>query len=204
KGNFTPDIMSARANTTDNQGGHSGLTRRAALLMGANVIATAMSFALPLLLVRAMSQAEYGLYKQAFQIIQSALNLLNLQVAVSVFYFYARVPGKRLQVSLNVMLFYGLVGALLFLIFLVWPGWVTLIFQGSDLVPHIPLLGFAIFCSLVSSNLDAVPIAAGDFRMASALIVLSQFTKAVVMIIAALVFGSLDAILVAAVIQGLM
>src|SRR5215510_10983439 len=111
--------MSARANTTDNYVGQSGLTQRAALLMAANVIATAMSFALPLLLVRAMSQAEYGLYKQAFQIIQSALNLLNLQVAVSVFYFFARAPGKRLQVSLNVMLFYCLVGALLFLIFLV-------------------------------------------------------------------------------------
>src|SRR5262245_39361882 len=196
--------MSARASTTDNHGGHSGLTQRAALLMAANVIATSMSFALPLLLVRAMSQAEYGLYKQAFQIIQSALNLLNLQVAVSVFYFYERAPGKRLQVSLNVMLFYSLVGALLFLIFLLWPGWVTLIFQGSDMVPHIPLLGFAIFCSLVSTNLDATPIAAGDFRIASALIVISQLTKAVAMIIAAIVFGSLDAILVAVVIQSLM
>ncbi len=196
--------MSARTATTDNYGGHSGLTQRAALLMAANVIATVMSFALPLLLVRTMNQAEYGLYKQAFQIIFSALSLLNLQVAVSVFYFYERAPGKKLQVSLNVMLFYGLVGAMVFLIFLVWPGWAPLIFQGSGLVPHVPLLGFAIFCSLVSTNLDAVPIAAGDFRMASALIVLSQLTKAVVMIIAALVFGSLEAVLVAAVIQGLL
>jgi O-antigen/teichoic acid export membrane protein len=196
--------MSARTTTTENYGGNSGLTQRAALLMAANVIATVMSFALPLLLVRTMSQAEYGLYKQAFQIMTSALCLLNLQVAVSVFYFYERAPGKRLQVSLNVMLFYGLVGALLFLIFLIWPSWVTLIFQGSDLVPHIPLLGFVIFCWLVSTNLDAVPIAAGDVHIASALIVLSQFTKGVVMIIAGLVFRSLDAILVAAAIQGLM
>lgn len=172
--------------------------------MAANVIATAMSFALPLLLVRMMSQTDYGLYKQAFQIIQSALNLLNLQVAVSVFYFYERAPDKRLQVSLNVMLFYSLVGALVFLTFLVWPGWVTLIFQGDDLVPYVPLVGFAIFCSLVSTNLDAVPIAAGDFRIASALIVLSQGAKAVVMIGAGLIFGSLDAILIAAVIHSLM
>src|SRR5262245_49864809 len=190
--------------TTENKGVSNGLTRRAALLMAANVVATVMSFALPLVLVRTMNQTEYGLYKQAFQIITTALCLLNLQVAVSVFYFYERAPGKKLQVSLNVMLFYGMVGALVFLVFLSWPGWVTLIFQGSDLVPHIPLLGFAIFCGLVSTNLDAVPIAAGDVRMASALIVLSQLTKAVVMIIAGFVFGSLDAILVAAVIQSLM
>src|SRR5215470_12112785 len=144
--------MSVTTTTTENYSGHSELTQRAALLMAAYVIATVMSFALPLVLVRTMNQAEYGLYKQAFQIIASALSLLNLQVAVSVFYFYERAPGKRLQVSLNVMVF---------LIFLVWPGWVTLIFRGADLVPHIPLLGFAIFCGLVSTNLDAVPIAAG-------------------------------------------
>src|SRR5262249_33086991 len=195
--------MNGATTTTEKHGAHSGLTQRAALLIAANVLATVMSFALPLLLVRTMSRAEYGLYKQAFQIMTSALSLLNLQVAVSVFYFYERAPGKKLQVSLNVMLFYGLVGALLFLIFLAWPGWVTLIFQGSDLVPHIPLLGLAIFCSLVSTNLDAVPIAAGDIRIASSLIVLSQGSKAALMIIAGLVFGSLDAILLAAVVQGL-
>src|SRR5215510_2259763 len=189
---------------TENNGGRSGLTQRAALLMAANIIATVMSFALPLVLARTMNQAEYGLYKQAFQIMASALCLLNLQVAVSVFYFYERAPGKKLQVSLNVMLFYGVVGALVFLVFLSWPGWVTLIFQGSDLVPHVPLLGLAIFCSLVSTNLDGVPIAVGDVRIASSLIVASQFTKAVVMIVAGLVFGSLDAILMASVIQSLM
>ncbi len=190
--------------TAEEPQGPRGLTQRAALLMAANVIATVISFALPLVLVRTMNQSEYGLYKQAFQIMLSALGLLNLQVAVSVFYFTAREPAKRLQVSLNVMLFYSMVGALVFLVFLVWPGWVTLIFKdGSYLVPHIPLLGFAIFCWLVSTNLDAVPIAAGDVSVASALIVASQLTKAMVMIVAALVFGSLDAILVAAVIQGL-
>jgi O-antigen/teichoic acid export membrane protein len=197
-------MTNGTATTTEKHSGHGGLTRRAALLMAANVIATTMSFALPLLLVRMMSRTDYGLYKQAFQIIQSALNLLNLQVAVSVFYFYQRAPGKRLQVSLNVMLFYSLVGALVFLIFLAWPGWVTLIFQGKDLVPHVPLVGLAIFCSLVSTNLDAAPIAAGDFRIASALIVLSQGARAVLMIVAGLIFGSLDAILIAAVIQSLM
>jgi O-antigen/teichoic acid export membrane protein len=196
-------MMSGTGATPDKHAAHSGVTQRAALLMAANIVATAMSFALPMLLVRMMSQTDYGLYKQAFQIIQSALNLLNLQVAVSVFYFYERAPGKRLQVSLNVMLFYGLVGALVFMIFLAWPGWVTLIFQGDGLTPHVPLLGFAIFCSLVSTNLDSVPIAAGDVRTASALIVLSQGSKAVLMIIAGLIFGSLDAILIAAVIQSL-
>lgn len=195
--------MDTNTTTTENNPEAQGLTQRAALLMIANVIAAAISFALPPVLTRVMSVPDYGLYKQAFQIMASALALLNLQVAVSVFYFSAREPAKKLQVALNVMLFYGLIGAFVFLVFLVWPSWVTLIFHGSDLVPHIPLLGFAILCSLVSTNLDAVPIAAGDIGKASALIVLSQLSKAVVMIVAGLVFGSLTAILIAAVIQSL-
>ena len=196
--------MMTTITTTENNDAQEGLTQRAALLMAANVVATVMSLALPLVLVRTLSQAEYGLYKQAFQIMASALSLLNLQVAVSVFYFSARVPGKKLQVAHNVLLFYSLVGALVFLVFLLWPGWVRLIFHGSELVPHVPLLGFAILCTLVSTNLDAVPIAAGDVRLASAFIVVSQTSKAVVMIVAGLVFGSLTAILVAAVIQSLL
>ncbi len=194
--------MNTVKTTDEKPDGHQGVTQRAALLMAANVIATALSFALPLVLVRTMSQSEYGLYKQAFQILLSALGLLNLQVAVSVFYFMAREPGKKLQVSLNVMLFYGMVGALVCLVFFIWPGWVTLIFQSSDLVPHIPLLGLVILFWLVSTNLEGVPIAAGDVRLASVLIVVSQLTKAIIMIIAALLFGSLTSILGAALIQG--
>src|SRR5262245_53391979 len=106
--------MTGPRDTTENNHGHQGLTQKAALLMAANVTATVLSFALPLVLVRTMSQSEYGLYKQAFQIMQSALGLLNLQVAVSVFYFTARVPEKKLQVLLNVVIFYSLVGALVF------------------------------------------------------------------------------------------
>ena len=195
--------MDTTTTTTENDAGSQGLTQRAALLMVANVIAAAISFALPPVLTRVMSVPDYGLYKQAFQIMASALALLNLQVAVSVFYFSAREPAKKLQVALNVILFYGLVGVFIFLVFLVWPSWVTLIFHGADLVPHIPLLGFAILCSLVSTNLDAVPIAAGEVGKASVLIVLSQLSKAIVMIVAGLVFGNLTAILVAAVIQSL-
>lgn len=196
--------MNTVKTTDEKPDGHQGVTQRAAILMAANVIATLLSFALPLVLVRTMSQSEYGLYKQAFQIMLSALMLLNLQVAVSVFYYMAREPGKKLQVALNVMLFYGMIGAAVCLVFMIWPGWVTLIFKSPDLVPYIPLLGLVILSWLVSTNLEGVPIAAGDVRVASVLIVASQLTKAIVMILAALLFGGLTAILAAAVIQGVL
>ncbi|MBO0720131.1 MAG: lipopolysaccharide biosynthesis protein [Blastocatellia bacterium] len=193
-------MKTAQTEEMEQSGGR--LTQRAALIMAANVIATALTFAVPLVLVRSLSQSEFGIYKQAFQIVLSALALLNLQVAVSVFYFTARAPGKKLQVAHNVMLFYTLLGAVVFLTFLLWPSWVTLIFRSSDLVPHVPLIGLVIFSSLVSNNLDAIPIANGDVRIASVLIVAGQLTKAVCMVTAAFVFGTINAILLASVLQG--
>lgn len=170
--------------------------------MTANSIAMVISFVLPLALVRIMSVPEFGLYKQAFQVLLTALGLLNLQVAVSVFYFMAREPEKKLQVALNVVIFYGLLGALVAVLFVIWPGWVTLIFKDSGLVPYVPLLGLAILSWLVSTNLESVPVAAGNVRVASILIVAAQFTRSILMIIAALVFGTLEAILIAAILQG--
>ncbi len=182
----------------------SGLTQRAALIMAANVISMGLTFILPLVLVRTLRQSDYGLYKQAFQILMSALGLLNLQVAVSTFYFTAREPDKKLQVMLNVMVFYGLVGALVFLFFLIWPGWVTLIFKSSELAPLVPLLGFAILWALVSTNIEVVPIAMGDVRIASVIIVVSQLSKSILMVAAALVVGSIESILVASIIHSML
>jgi O-antigen/teichoic acid export membrane protein len=179
----------------------SGLTGRAALIMTANVIALGMTFLLPLVLVRTLSQTDFGLYKQAFQIVLTALGLLNLQVAASVFYFMAREPAKRLAVVHNMMLFYGLAGAVVFIAFLVWPRVIGLIVQDASLVGYVPLVGLVIWLWLVATNLETIPIAAGDVRAASLLIVGSQFTRALVMIVAAVAFGSVASLLVAGVLQ---
>ncbi|QQS47196.1 MAG: lipopolysaccharide biosynthesis protein [Acidobacteriota bacterium] len=188
---------------TENQNPGSGLTQRAVLLMAANFTAMAISFVLPLILTRIMSQSEFGLYKLSFQILATVLGLLNLQVAVSVFYFMVREPEKKLQVILNLVIFYGLAGSCVVLLFTVWPGVVTLISQSADLlIPHMPLLGLAILAWIVSINLESVPVAAGDVRSASVLIVAAQLIRSLLMIIAALAFGTLTAILLAAIIQG--
>ena len=49
------------------------LTVRALWLLVAKILAFALSIALPLLLVRRLSQQEFGLYKQAFLVVGTAL-----------------------------------------------------------------------------------------------------------------------------------
>src|SRR5262245_60422486 len=92
------------------QNRESGFVQRAAWLTTANSIAFALSFIAPLLLVRLLNQTEFGLYKQVFQILMTATSALNLQVASTAYYFMPRAPEKKLQVTVNVLAFYGAVG----------------------------------------------------------------------------------------------
>src|SRR5215510_5736539 len=94
------------------QDGQGGFARRAAWLTAANTIAFGLSFIAPLLLVRMLNQTEFGVYKQAFQILMTTMSLLNLQVASTAYYFMPRAPEKKLQVMVNVLAFYGAIGAL--------------------------------------------------------------------------------------------
>src|SRR5438105_2949797 len=56
--------------------GRNMLSKRAALLAAARILAFAMTIPLPLVLVRTLNQLEFGLYKQSFQIMMTGAAVL--------------------------------------------------------------------------------------------------------------------------------
>jgi O-antigen/teichoic acid export membrane protein len=114
---------------------------RAALLTGANFLAFALSFFTPLVVVRVFSQSEFGTYKQLFQILVTAMTLLYMQVPSSAYYFMPREPARRLQVAMNIILFYLVVGSMMAAVFVAFPNWPTYVFHNPALNEYIPLLG---------------------------------------------------------------
>ena len=186
------------------QDGQGGFASRAAWLTAANSIAFGLSFIAPLLLVRMLSQTEFGVYKQVFQILMSTIAALNLQVASTAYYFMPRAPEKKLQVTINVLAFYGAVGALVAALFIFYPECALLVFESGDLPAYMPLLGVTILLWMVSSNLEVVPLALGDVRGSSVFIVISQLTKSALTVSAALAFHSVRAMIWAAAIQGML
>jgi O-antigen/teichoic acid export membrane protein len=186
------------------QDGQGGFARRAAWLTTANSIAFGLSFIAPLLLVRTLSQTEFGVYKQVFQILMSTISALNLQMASTAYYFMPRAPEKKLQVTVNVLAFYVALGSLVATLFIIYPECALLVFKNDDLPAHMPLLGATILLWMVSSNLEVVPLALGDVRASSVFIVISQLTKSALTISAALVFHSVRAMIWAATIQGML
>ena len=178
------------------------LSKRAALLAVAKVAGYALTLPLPLVLVRVLSQSDFGLYKQAFQVITTMLTLLGLQVGLSIYYFLPRHPDRKAHVVMNVLIFYAALGGLTALTFAVYPQWITHIFKTDDLVPYVPLVGAAVLLWLVGSLLEVVTLAEGDVRSASTFTVIIQFTKSALLIAAGLAFGTIQAIVIAAVAQG--
>jgi O-antigen/teichoic acid export membrane protein len=81
------------------------LTSQAVWLMMAKTVSFAFAIALPLLLVRRLSQQELGLYKQAFFVVTTAMNLLPLGFAMSAFYFLPRERTRQPAVVANILAF---------------------------------------------------------------------------------------------------
>jgi O-antigen/teichoic acid export membrane protein len=187
----------------DRPKGNGALSKRAALLAVAKVAGYALTLPLPLVLVRVLSQSDFGLYKQAFQVITTMLTLLGLQVALSIYYFLPRYPDRKPHVVMNVLVFYAALGGAMALLFAVYPQWITHVFKTDDLVPYVPLIGAAILLWLMGSLLEVVTLADGDVRSASTFTVAIQFTKSALLILAGLVFGTIQAIMFAAIAQGL-
>ena len=62
--------------------------------MGARTIAFVSNVALPLVLVRRLNQHEFGLYKQVFLIVGSAVITLPVGFTMSAYYFLPREEAK--------------------------------------------------------------------------------------------------------------
>jgi O-antigen/teichoic acid export membrane protein len=182
----------------------SSLTIDTAWLLAARTISFVVSLALPLFLVRHLAQVEFGLYKQAFLIVNSAVTIVPLGFGMSALYFLPREPGKQAQTVLNILLFNILAGGLVCLALVLYPNIIELIFGGSQMVSYAPALGILILLWTTASSFDMIAVAFQDMKMASAVIILIQLTRTAFVLAAGIIFGSVMALVWAAVLQGIL
>jgi O-antigen/teichoic acid export membrane protein len=180
------------------------LTRPAFFIMVAKSVSYAFSFLLPLLLVRWLSQEEFGLYKQVFLVVGTAMMVLPLGFGMSAFYFLPREPERKGKVILNIMLFNIAVGGLAFAALFLKPTILETLFNTSELTPYAPLIGLVILFWIVSAQLETIAVANQEIVTATIFIVMAQLAKTSLLIGAAAFFDSLEYLIWAAVIQGVL
>ena len=180
------------------------LTAHVSWLMLAKTIGFVFNLALPLILVRRLDQAQFGVYKQLFLIIGTSVTVLPLGFAMSAYYFLPREVDRQRETVLNILIYCMVVGCVACAAFLLWPALLDIIFHQPGLTGYARLIGVVILLWIVSQALEIIPIAHGEMKMASALIVSVQLTRTAIYLAAVLAFGSVRALIWAAVAQGVM
>jgi len=150
-----------------------------------------------------MDREQYGLYKQAFLLVTTAMTVLPLGVPMSAFYFLPRETTRRRETVLNIVLFHVAVGALACGALVFYPSILTAIFHDARLAPYSAWIGIAILFWITGAFLDMVPVANDEIRLASAFIIGIQASRALIFVAALLLFGTLRSLLAAAILHGL-
>ena len=178
------------------------LTEHVSWLMFAKTAAFVFNVALPVLLVRRLDKAQFGVYKQLFLFIGTSVMVLPLGFAMSAYYFLPREPDRRQETVLNILIYNMAVGTLACGVFLLWPALLAIIFHQPELTGYAHLIGIVILLWIVSQTLEIIPIANGEMKLASALIIGVQLTRTAIYLAAVIAFGSVRALIWAAVAQG--
>lgn len=150
-----------------------------------------------------MDREQYGLYKQAFLIVTTAMTVLPMGVPMSAFYFLSREGSRRRATILNVMLFYTAMGGAACAALVFFPSILPAIFHDFGLAPYSAWIGFIILFWITGAFLDIVAVANDEIRLASLFIVGIQASRAAIFVAAVLLAGTLRALLAAAVLHGL-
>src|SRR5438132_2565668 len=119
----------------------SSLTARTTWLVAAKTLAFGFTIAIPLLLVRRMPQHEFGLYKQLFLVIGSAVGVLPLGFGLTAFYFLPRDERYRHATVFNVLLFTTAVSGLFATVLSLFPSVLIVLFNEPAATRFAPWIG---------------------------------------------------------------
>ncbi len=129
-----------------------------------------------------MDREQYGLYKQAFLIVTTAVTVLPFGVPMSAFYFLPRGGTRRRETVLNIVLFHVATGALACCALVFYPSILMAIFHDARLAPYSAWIGVTILFWVTGGFLDLLPVANDETRLASAFIIGIQASRALLFV----------------------
>lgn len=173
--------------------------RPALVLMSGRAIAFLATFLVPLALVRIFDQAGFGTYKQLFLVFATLHTIGQLAMAESLFYFLPHGPrqgGRYVANSVLSLTAAGMAG-----LALLWAGAPALSrwLGNPELARLFPLLGVFFLLTMPAAALEMVMIARHRYAWGSAAYGLTDVMKALALLLPALVWRRLDALLLGAV-----
>lgn len=193
----TQDDQNTSAVPLAENAGRSSLMVGASWLLAAKTLAFVITTALPLLLVRRLTQTEFGYYKQLFLLFQSAMNWLPFGMNMSLFYFLPRAKGRdeKANTIFGVLIFYSVTTSIAGACLILHPAFLQDLFHSQPLTNLGRQIGFTLVPYVITSLFESILVANSETRLSAIVIVGVNIARTLSIIAAALIWGTIGAIL---------
>lgn len=161
--------------------------------MAGRFLAMPLTFLVPIVLVRAFTMEEFGIYKQLFLIFYILLPVIDLGISQSLFYFIPKYQEQRDRILSQTFLLQVPIVVGLAVIFFVFSSEIGAIFSsdGKSLGNYIPLLGIFVLLWHLANIFENLLIVEKKAFQAGAVTFFSETARALVSIVIGLAGGGL-------------
>ncbi len=167
---------------------------RARPLMVARVASAAVSFAVPMVLARALVPASYGTFKQGWLLSQTLALMLPLGLTMSLYYFVPREPAHRDRFVAQTLWVHAALGLLAAGLLLAARPLVAAHLGNAELVRDLPLVAAFTGLVIAGAPLDIAWNATGRIGLAATARAATEAGRALCMIAGALLTGSVHGV----------
>ena len=161
------------------------------MLMSGRALAFSVTFFVPAILARVFTQTEFGTYKQFMLITYTLYAFGQFGFSECLFYFLPLDPSRAGRYAFNSLVMLGTLGTALSGVLLLTAPRVAAWMNNEALTGFLPLAALYLVFLLMGTVLEITMIGRKDYRMATATYVVSDVLRAVLLIVPALLYGSL-------------
>lgn len=146
---------------------NSSLSDRAGLLIVANLVKFSVGFIMPMVLVRLLSQNDYGTYQQMVLVSNTAIGLMTLGLPTSVYYFVNHVERERIPaLVVQTTLLLAAAGALATAVIFFGAPQIAKSLNNPQMAWLLSIYSLSIFFLIASEHSIAFLIAQDHYRLA--------------------------------------
>lgn len=161
----------------------------------ANIISLAINFITPFVLVRVLTQADYGVWRMIFVVVSTLHAAIGFNISNSAAFFIPRGELEPKRVLATIYVFNLVMGIIVLLVLWLLPGPVVWIFKSEGLSGLLPMAGLILLLWNLSRAMNLVPIALGRSAVSASFLAATESAKSVFILVPALLSPSLPVIL---------
>ncbi|MFO7916356.1 MAG: oligosaccharide flippase family protein [Candidatus Krumholzibacteriales bacterium] len=179
------------------------LRKHAFTLFTGKVVATALMFAVPLVLVRILSKTDFGIYKQSMLLVAFFTAMLQMGITQSLYYFYSYGESNRKLISQTFYIFTA-VAILFSVLYGLFSSHIPSLIKGLDDPEVIRNTGIYIVLFFISFFFETLLILEREARRLLLFLLLDNSTRTAFAILFAYIYNDVSMILFGLILYGLL